>query len=65
MEHDKDQEKGENHEEQLAGRTLLNPLACLYHSFILFRVDFLVRSNMNRMATASFDTRGNMLTNSR
>lgn len=46
-------------------QTLLNPLACLYHSLILFKVDLRVRSNMNRIATASLDTRGNIETNSR
>jgi hypothetical protein len=44
---------------------LLNPLPCRYHSLILFRVLFLVKSNMKRIATASLQTRGNMLTNSR
>ena len=48
-----------------AALTLLNPLACLYHSLILFNVDLRVRSNMNRMATASFETRGSIETNSR
>ncbi len=43
---------------------LLKPLACRYHSFTLLRVAFRVRSNMNRMATASLDTRGNIDTNS-
>lgn len=47
------------------GLTLLNPLVCLYHSRILFSVDFLVRSNMKRMATASLDTSGSIETNSR
>jgi hypothetical protein len=45
--------------------TLLKPLACLYHSFTLFRVAFRVKSNMKRMATASLDTSGSMETNSR
>lgn len=44
---------------------LLKPLVCLYHSRILFSVDFLVKSNMKRMATASLDTSGSMETNSR
>ena len=43
----------------------MNPLACRYHSFTEFRVDFLDRSNMNRIATASLHTRGNIFTNSR
>jgi len=45
--------------------TLLNPLACLYHSLIELRVDFRDKSNMNRIATASLHTSGSMLTNSR
>lgn len=49
---------------ELEGLTLLNPLACLYHSLILFKVDLRVRSNMNRMATASLETSGSMETNS-
>lgn len=44
---------------------LLKPLPCRYHSLIEFKVLFLVRSNMNNMATASLHTRGSMLTNSR
>ena len=44
---------------------MLNPLACLYHSFIELSVDFLERSNMKRMATASLQTSGSMFTNSR
>lgn len=44
---------------------LLNPRPCLYHSLILLSVDFLVRSNMNRIATASLQTSGSMFTNSR
>lgn len=44
---------------------LLNPLACLYHSFIELSVLFLERSNMKRIATASLQTSGSMLTNSR
>ena len=44
---------------------LLNPRPCLYHSLIELSVLFLVRSNMKRMATASLQTRGSMLTNSR
>lgn len=43
---------------------LLNPRACRYHSLTLLRVDFRVRSNMNRMATASLETRGSIDTNS-
>ena len=43
---------------------LLNPRPCLYHSLMEFRVLFLVRSNMKRMATASLQTRGSILTNS-
>lgn len=46
-------------------RTLLKPLACLYHSLTLFNVVFRVRSNMNNIATASFETRGSIETNSR
>lgn len=49
-----------NHEQ-----TLLNPRAWRYHSFTEFSVDFRERSNMNRMATASLQTSGSMLTNSR
>lgn len=48
-----------------AGLTLLNPLACRYHSFTEFKVDFLDKSNMNNMATASLHTSGSMFTNSR
>lgn len=44
---------------------LLNPLPCRYHSLIELSVLFRVRSNMNKIATASLQTRGNMLTNSR
>ena len=47
------------------GRTLLNPRACRYHSFTELSVDFRDRSNMNKMATASLQTRGNIFTNSR
>lgn len=43
---------------------LLNPRPCRYHSLILFSVLFRVKSNMNKMATASLQTSGNMLTNS-
>lgn len=43
----------------------MNPLACLYHSFTEFKVLFLVKSNMNKMATASLLTSGSMDTNSR
>jgi hypothetical protein len=45
--------------------TLLNPRAWRYHSFTEFSVDFRERSNMNRIATASLQTSGSMLTNSR
>jgi hypothetical protein len=45
--------------------TLLKPLACRYHSLILLSVDFRERSNMNKIATASLQTSGNILTNSR
>ena len=45
--------------------TLLKPLACLYHSLTEFNVLFLDKSNMNKMATASLQTSGNMFTNSR
>jgi hypothetical protein len=45
--------------------TLLNPRAWRYHSFTEFSVDFRDRSNMNKMATASLQTRGNIFTNSR
>ncbi len=44
---------------------LLKPRPCLYHSLIELRVLFRVRSNMKSMATASLQTRGSMLTNSR
>ena len=44
---------------------LLNPRPCRYHSLIELSVLFLVRSNMNRIATASLHTSGSMLTNSR
>jgi hypothetical protein len=44
---------------------LLNPRACRYHSFTEFSVDFRERSNMNRIATASLHTKGNIFTNSR
>ncbi len=43
---------------------LLKPRPCRYHSLIELRVLFLVRSNMNRMATASLQTNGSILTNS-
>lgn len=49
----------------LGNLTLLNPLAWRYHSLMLFSVLFLVKSNMNNIATASLHTRGNMFTNSR
>ena len=45
--------------------TLFSPLAWRYHSFMLMRVDFRDRSNMKNMVTASLQTRGNMLRNSR
>lgn len=61
-----ERERQSTFQSNLAPRlTLLKPLACLYHSFTEFNVDFLDRSNMNRMATASLQTSGNMLTNSR
>src|SRR5215472_2345103 len=44
---------------------LLKPRPCRYHSLIELRVLLRVRSNMNKMATASLQTRGSMLTNSR
>jgi hypothetical protein len=47
------------------GHTLLNPLACRYHSLMELRVDFRLKSNMNNIATASLHTRGNIFTNSR
>lgn len=40
------------------------PRACLYHSFMEFSVDVRVRSNINKIATASLQTRGSMFTNS-
>jgi hypothetical protein len=43
---------------------LLNPLACRYHSLTLLRVAMRDRSNMKRIAAASLQTSGNMLTNS-
>ncbi|EEQ36836.1 hypothetical protein CLUG_00959 [Clavispora lusitaniae ATCC 42720] len=43
---------------------LLKPRTCSYHSFIELRVDFRVRSNINKMATASLETKGSMLINS-
>lgn len=43
---------------------LLKPRPCLYHSLMEFKVLFLVRSNMKRMATASLQTSGSILTNS-
>jgi hypothetical protein len=45
--------------------TLLKPLACLYHSLTEFNVLFRDKSNMNKIATASLHTSGNMFTNSR
>ena len=44
---------------------LLKPLPWRYHSLIELRVLLRVRSNMNSSATASLQTRGSMLTNSR
>lgn len=44
-------------------RTLLNPRAWRYHSLIELRVLFRVRSNMNKMATASLQTSGSIVTN--
>ena len=44
--------------------TRLNPLACRYHSLIEFSVCRRVRSNINKIATASLQTRGSILTNS-
>lgn len=44
---------------------LLKPRPWRYHSLIELRVLLRVRSNMNRMATASLHTRGSILTNSR
>jgi hypothetical protein len=49
----------------MEGITLLNPRACRYHSLMEFKVDFRVKSNMKRIATASLHTSGNILTNSR
>ena len=49
----------------LERRTLLNPLACRYHSLIEFSVLFLDKSNMNKMATASLQTSGSIVTNLR
>lgn len=45
--------------------TLLKPLACLYHSLMEFRVDLRDKSNIKSSATASLQTNGNILTNSR
>jgi hypothetical protein len=45
--------------------TRLSPLACRYHSFTLSNVDFLERSNMKNIATASLQTNGSILKNSR
>jgi hypothetical protein len=44
---------------------LLKPRACRYHSLTEFNVDFRDRSNMKSSATASLQTSGSMLTNSR
>lgn len=44
---------------------LLKPRPWRYHSFMELSVLFRVRSNMKSMATASLQTRGSMLTNSR
>lgn len=54
-----------NPEDQLKRLTLLKPLAWRYHSLMLFSVLFLVKSNMNNIATASLQTSGNIFTNSR
>ena len=43
---------------------LLKPRPCLYHSLIEFSVLLRVKSNMKRIATASLQTRGSILTNS-
>ena len=43
-------------------RTLLNPRACRYHSLIELSVDLRERSNMKRIATASLQTSGSILT---
>lgn len=56
---------GSLHHPSTTTLTLLNPLACLYHSFTEFKVLFLVKSNMNKIATASLLTRGSIDTNSR
>lgn len=45
--------------------TLLKPRLCRYQSLIELSVLFRVRSNMNRMATASLETSGSIETNSR
>src|SRR5260221_136341 len=42
--------------------TLLKPRAWRYHSFTEFKVDLRVKSNMNKMATASLQTKGDMFT---
>lgn len=44
---------------------LLKPRPCLYHSLMEFNVLFLVKSNMKSIATASLQTSGSILTNSR
>ncbi len=44
---------------------LLKPRPWRYHSLIELSVLFRVKSNMNRMATASLHTNGSMFTNSR
>ena len=43
-------------------RTLLNPRACRYHSLIELSVDLRERSNIKRIATASLQTSGSILT---
>lgn len=61
-------ERGEGivkNEQRKKNCTLLNPRACLYHSLTELSVDLRERSNMNKIATASLHTRGNILTNSR
>jgi hypothetical protein len=46
-------------------RTLLMDRTCRYHSLTLKSVALRVRSNMKRIATASLQTSGSMLMNSR
>jgi hypothetical protein len=52
-------------QEKITKNTLLKPLACRYHSLTLFNVDLRDRSNINKIATASLHTKGNIFTNSR